>query len=246
MRYLILSDIHGNWPALEAVLADAAGAYDNILCLGDYVGYGAAPNEVVDWARTHVAVTIRGNHDRVSCGLSGLEWFNDYAQASAKWTMAQLTEQNRDWLRALARGPLPHEDFALIHGAPLDEDEYVTTQDSAREALDYLEPTLGFFGHTHVQGGFALRGQRVITIARMPAKENQSVFEWEPGTRCLINPGSVGQPRDKDPRAAYALYESGAQWVEYRRVNYRIRRAQAAILDAGLPPPLAERLMHGY
>ena len=245
MRYLILSDIHANWPALEAVLADAAGQYDRILCLGDYVGYGASPNEVVDWARANVAVNIRGNHDRVACGLSSLEWFNDYAQASAIWTMENLTDENRAWLRALPRGPFPHEDFALIHGAPLDEDEYVSTPTAARDALDYLEPALGFFGHTHLQVGFALKRQRIQTLVRMSAGETTAVFEWEPGMRCLINPGSVGQPRDQDPRAAYALYESRAQWVEFHRVDYHIHEAQEAIRAAGLPPLLANRLKLG-
>lgn len=245
MRYLILSDIHGNWPALEAVLADAAGNYDRILNLGDFVGYGASPNAIIDWARLSPATNIRGNHDRVACGISSLDWFNDYAQAAAIWTIENLTEANRDWLRALPSGPHPVEDFALIHGAPLDEDEYVTTAQAAREALDYLEPALGFFGHTHLQGGFAQRGQRMLTVPRVTDRATLTVFEWNPGTRCLLNPGSVGQPRDQDPRAAYALYESGNAWVEYRRVSYDIRAAQEAILAAGLPPLLANRLAQG-
>jgi predicted phosphodiesterase len=245
LRYLILSDIHANWPALEAVLDDAAGDYDRIISLGDFVGYGASPNEVVDWARAHVPYNIRGNHDRVACGLSSLDWFNDYAQAAAIWTMETLTTGNSAWLRALPRGPYPLEDFALIHGAPLDEDEYVTTATAARDAFDYLEPYLGFFGHTHAQGGFTLERPRIQTIARVPLSASSAVFEWQPGTRCLINPGSVGQPRDHDPRAAYAFYESGAQWVEYRRVAYDVAAAQKAILAAGLPPLLASRLSQG-
>ena len=245
MRYLILSDIHANWPALEAVLADAAGRYDRILNLGDLVGYGASPNEVIDWARAHVAHHIRGNHDRVACGLSSLDWFNDYAQAAAIWTMEHLTPSNNSWLKALPQGPAPLENFALIHGAPLDEDEYVTTQLAARDALDYLEPAIGFFGHTHAQGGFAQKRPRMQTIARVAFGETSTVFTWEPGMRCLINPGSVGQPRDQDPRAAYAIYESGSQWVELRRCVYDIPLAQDAILAAGLPPLLAQRLAHG-
>ncbi len=245
MRYLILSDIHGNWQALEAVLADAAGNYERVLNLGDFVGYGASPNAILDWARLSPAANIRGNHDRVACGTSSLDWFNDYAQAAAIWTIENLTDSNRDWLRALPSGPYPVEDFALIHGAPLDEDEYLTTAQAAREALDYLEPALGFFGHTHLQGGFAQRGHRMLTISRVTDRATSSVFEWNPGMRCLLNPGSVGQPRDQDPRAAYALYESGNAWVEYRRVPYDIRAAQEAILAAGLPPLLANRLAQG-
>lgn len=245
MRYLILSDIHGNWQALDAVLADAAGAYDRILNLGDFVGYGGSPNAILDWARLSPSVNIRGNHDRVACGLSSLDWFNDYAQAAAIWTIENLTDANRDWLRALPGGPLPWEDFALLHGSPLDEDEYVTTAQAAREALEYLESFVGFFGHTHVQGGFAQRGARMLTIPRVRDSKKVEVFEWNPGMRCLINPGSVGQPRDQDPRAAYALYESGNTWVEYRRVLYDIRAAQEAILGAGLPALLANRLAQG-
>ena len=246
MRYLILSDIHANWQALEAVFADAAGQYDQILNLGDFVGYGASPNAVVDWVRLHAGLNIRGNHDRVACGLSSLEWFNEYAQAAAIWTMNNLTPGNLAWLRALPRGPILCEDFALIHGSPLDEDEYVTTAASARSALQYLEPALGFFGHTHLQGGFALdRHHRIHPVARVPAYATSAVFEWKPGTRCLINPGSVGQPRDHDPRAAYALYESAANWVTLRRVPYDLPTAQEAILAAGLPPLLANRLAIG-
>lgn len=245
MRYLILSDIHANWQALEAVLADAAGQYDQILNLGDFVGYGASPNAVVDWVRLHPGLNIRGNHDRVACGLSSLEWFNDYAQAAAIWTMNNLTPENLAWLRALPRGPMLYEDFALIHGAPLDEDEYVTTAASARGALNSLEPALGFFGHTHLQGGFALGRHGVRLVARVPAFATSVVFEWKPGTRCLINPGSVGQPRDHDPRAAYALYESGDTWVTFRRVPYDLPTAQETILAAGLPPLLANRLATG-
>ncbi|MBY0507864.1 MAG: metallophosphatase family protein [Bryobacteraceae bacterium] len=246
MRYLILSDIHANWQALEAVLADAAGQYDRILCLGDYVGYGASPNEVVDWARAHVSVNLRGNHDRAACGLTSLDWFNDHARASALWTMAELSAENKAWLRALPQGPLPHEDFALIHGAPLDEDEYITSPDLARDALDYLEPALAFFGHTHLQGGFVRAGRRMLTVPRLPAKERAAVYEWQPGTRCLLNPGSVGQPRDRDRRAAYALYESGAHSLAYRRAEYDVPLAQAAIDAAGLPPILSARLAEGY
>ncbi len=245
MRYLILSDIHANWQALEAVLADAAGQYDTVLNLGDFVGYGAAPNAVVDWVRLHGGQNIRGNHDRVACGLSSLEWFNDYAQAAAVWTMNNLTAANLAWLRALPRGPVPYEDFTLIHGSPLDEDEYVTTVAGARNAFDYLEPPLGFFGHTHAQGGFILKRQRVQIIGRVPASARAAVFEWGPDARCLINPGSVGQPRDHDPRAAYAIYESGASWVELRRVVYDIQAAQESIVAAGLPPLLANRLAVG-
>ncbi len=245
MRNLLLSDIHGNWPALEAVLADAQGDYDRILCLGDYVGYGASPNEVVDWARAHVDRNLRGNHDRVACGLSGLDWFNDYAQAAAVWTIEHLTNENRAWLRALPKGPDPLENFTLIHGSPLDEDEYLITGNAAADAFEYLEPDFGFFGHTHLQGGFSLRRIRVQVIPRVPATETRSVYEWEPDTRCLINPGSVGQPRDQDPRAAYAIYESGTNWVEFRRVAYPVQQAQEAIRAAGLPTLLADRLAKG-
>ena len=239
MPYLILSDIHANYEALEAVLEDAQGRYDRILCLGDLVGYGADPNKVVEWAKANVKSVIRGNHDRACAGTDPLENFNPSARASAFWTRSTLTADNRSYLERLPRGPLRVEDVDLVHGSPLDEDEYLVGPDDVRFLVEYLETKLTFFGHTHLQGGFLLapRSVKVLTPDR--------VTQMQPDYYYLINPGSVGQPRDGDPRAAYALYSPEDRTVEYGRVPYDIGKAAAKILQAGLPESLAARLFEG-
>jgi len=245
-RYLILSDIHGNYEALEAVLEDARGRYDRILCLGDLVGYGADPNQVASWARSNVTSAIRGNHDRACTGTDLLENFNPAAKTSAFWTRSTLTPDNRSYLERLARGPLrvtpgraADAGFDLVHGSPLDEDEYLVGVDDVRFLGDYLDTKLTFFGHTHLQGGFLLSGQSVNRLTP------DRVLQLEPDYYYLVNPGSVGQPRDGDPRAAYALYSPEDRTVEYGRVPYDIGKAAAKILLAGLPESLAMRLFEG-
>jgi predicted phosphodiesterase len=239
VSYLILSDIHGNLEALNAVLADARERYDQILCLGDLVGYGADPNAVVAWARDNVRAIVRGNHDKVCVGLEPSENYNVAAQASARWTQAELQPKHREYLERLPRGPLPYEGIDLVHGSPADEDEYLLSSSQLAEQLPFLENQVTFFGHTHVQGGFLLapHGTRVI-----PANLALSV---EPDYFYLINPGSVGQPRDRDPRAAYALYSPKERTVEFRRAAYNADRAAAKIRAAGLPEFLASRLLEG-
>jgi predicted phosphodiesterase len=251
-RYLILSDIHGNYEALAAVLENARGSYDRILCLGDLVGYGADPNQVAGWARSNVGSVIRGNHDRACTGTDLLENFNPAARASALWTRGALTPDNRDYLEHLARGPLrvipegtSDGGFDLAHGSPLDEDEYLVGVDDVRFLGDYLDTKLTFFGHTHLQGGFLLAGRSVKRIIPNHTQQPDRVFQLEPDYYYLVNPGSVGQPRDGDPRAAYALYWPENRTVEYRRVPYDIGKAAAKILLAGLPESLAMRLFEG-
>ncbi len=243
MAYLIVSDIHANLESLEAVLADAKGLYDTILCLGDLVGYGADPNTVCEWARTEAAVVVRGNHDRAAAGTESLEWFNGAARASAIWTRKELDEDNSQWLRTLPRGPLivegPHQPFALVHGSPADEDEYLIEAADARMLSGTLEHQATFFGHTHIQGGFTLvRGAASII-------RPDRTLQLEPDYFYLINPGSVGQPRDGDARAAYAIFSPENHAVEYRRVAYDVNRASAKIREAGLPRILASRLYEG-
>jgi len=237
--HLILSDIHANLEALDAVLRDAKGQYDLILCLGDLVDYGADPNPVVEWTRANTLVTIRGNHDKACCGADSLEHFHPAARASAMWTRTVLSRENVDYLDRLPRGPLRFENYDLVHGSPADEDEYLITildVDRAREAID---ARVTFFGHTHVQGGFLLTRQAIRRI------DPNRVLEVEPDHFYLVNPGSVGQPRDSDPRAAYALYSPDAQTVEYHRVEYDIEKAAHKIRAAGLPEQHAARLFVG-
>ncbi len=247
MPHLILSDIHANLEALEAVLEDAEGQYDRIQCLGDLVGYGADPNAIVDWARDNLDEIIRGNHDKDCSGNDSLEHYRPLAIASALWTRAALTKASRDYLGSLARGPLRYGGYDLVHGSPADEDEYLLgPHDALRMAL-YLGSQVTFFGHTHVQGGFLLaRGG--VKMARGGVKTiatGPGTLELEPDYFYLVNPGAVGQPRDGDPRAAYALYWPDEHRVEYRRVEYDIAKAAGKVRNAGLPDPLVHRLFVG-
>ena len=239
MPHLILSDIHANLEALDAVLEDAAGRYDRILCLGDLVGYGADPNGAVEWTRANVPVVIRGNHDKDCSREHPLDHYSPLASASALWTRAVLTEESRDFLSAMARGPLRFEDFDLAHGSPADEDEYLLSTADALRMLPFVEAPLTFFGHTHIQGGYLLTPGGVKTI--VPSR----TLQLEPDYFYLINPGSVGQPRDGDHRAAYVLYSQEDRTVEYRRTRYDIRKAAKKIRRSGLPEALADRLFAG-
>jgi diadenosine tetraphosphatase ApaH/serine/threonine PP2A family protein phosphatase len=251
VRNLILSDIHANHEALLAVLKHARGRYDRILCLGDLVGYGAEPNEVVEWAREILgradgdAKIIRGNHDKACCGLDSIEDFNPAAQASSIWTGETLTEGNLEFLRQLVQGPLDAGGFDLVHGAPSDEDEYIISTTDAAGMREHLRTGLTFFGHTHLQGGFFFRRAAVKVIDRVPRKWTELTISIDEQSSFLINPGSVGQPRDGDWRAAYAIYESDDRLVSYYRVEYDAETARGRIRDAGLPAILGDRLLVG-
>ncbi len=245
MRYLIVSDLHANLEALRAVLAQSAGGYDRAICCGDLVGYGADPNPVCDWVRLNAAVVVRGNHDRASTGQDDLEWFNPVARNAAMWTLQTLSRENTGYILGLPRGPLSVDTFQVFHGSPYDEDEYVIAAGEAGQAFSYLETRVAFFGHTHVQGGFIWNQSRVETILRTPAHTDSQPLLIDPQCAYMINPGSAGQPRDGDPRAAYAIYDTEAKEVTYRRVLYDVAAAQQKIHAAGLPPILADRLALG-
>jgi predicted phosphodiesterase len=241
VRHLILSDIHSNLEALDAVLAEAQGTYDRILCCGDVVGYGADPDAVTAWARQNVDVIIRGNHDKACAGLEDLEWFNPVARTSALWTMAHMEPANLEWLRGLPQGPIEEAGLVLGHGSPLDEDEYLISELDAEQIRPYLEGRIWVFGHSHMQGGFMCHRNGVQRIRRMAPE----TLQLEAGQSWLINPGSVGQPRDGDPRAAWMLWDSDKRLVTFSRTLYDVRGAQKKILDAGLPEMLALRLEAG-
>lgn len=245
MRYLILSDIHGNWEALQAVLAHSESHWDLIVCCGDLVGYGADPNLVTEWTREHVAKVVRGNHDKACVGLDDLEWFNPVARASTVWTQQAVQPANRGYLRDLAKGPERVNGFQILHGSPLDEDEYLITEHDAAQVAPYLDADLSFFGHTHLQGGFLCHRNGVKRLAGPQADSDADTLELERDVFYLINPGSVGQPRDGDPRAAYAVYEPDQRLVTFRRACYDVAAAQKKILEAGLPDALAARLAAG-
>jgi diadenosine tetraphosphatase ApaH/serine/threonine PP2A family protein phosphatase len=245
VRYLIVSDLHANLEALEGVLRHAAGRYDRAVCCGDLIGYGADPNPVVDWVRGHCDIVVRGNHDRACTGQEDLEWFNPVARAAALWTLDKLSGENAEYVRNLPKGPAFVDGFELLHGSPCDEDDYVVAPDDAAEAFGYLESRVAFFGHTHLQGGFIWNRERVETISPTALDIDRQLMDIESDEGYLINPGSVGQPRDGDPRAAYALYNAEAGVVSYCRVEYDVESAQRKIRDGGLPPFLAERLSVG-
>ncbi len=246
MQYLILSDIHANWHALEAVLNDAKGTYGEIVCCGDLVGYNPQPERVTEWVRGNCGTVIRGNHDKVVAGIEDLEWFNDVAQVAAVWTIKRMEEGQREYLRHLAMGPIKTEHFHMWHGSVADEDEYVTCVSEAAPHFKQFDLPLAFFGHTHLQGGFFAKGSRVGSLPQVPAEESEWTIELEPDLVYMVNPGSVGQPRDGDPRAAYAIYDSDRKLVTLRRVEYPVAKTALAIEQAGLPEVLGIRLFHGF
>lgn len=246
MRYLLLSDVHGNRHALEAVLAAAPPAsFDRVLVLGDLVGYGADPNAVVDRVRAlDPFIVIRGNHDKVACGLEPPDEFNQIARQAVLWTLKTLTDENREYLRALPAGPCAVGERAQVcHGSPVHEDEYIFDGADAAAAFGHLERPVCFFGHTHIPVVFVRSRQRLE--AQVPSGEETTVLHLEPETLYLVNPGSVGQPRDGDARAAFAVFDDGTGEVALRRVPYPVEQAQEAIRTAGLPAVLANRLAAG-
>lgn len=247
MRFLILSDIHANLTALQASLAESEGKWDKAICLGDIVGYGPDPNEVIDRLRSLNAVTIRGNHDKVGSGLTSADDFNPVARAAAMWTREQLRTENRRYLESLPLGPLSVDGFSLVHGALRDEDEYVVAPAQALESLLEAPSQVTFFGHTHLQGGFSLGPDNAITALRLrPANDEKlTKLEIKKGTNYLLNPGSVGQPRDGDSRAAFAIADVDHGSVEFWRVPYEVESVQGRMEKAGLPESLILRLSFG-
>ncbi|OFW18012.1 MAG: hypothetical protein A3H97_02135 [Acidobacteria bacterium RIFCSPLOWO2_02_FULL_65_29] len=246
MRYLILTDIHANLEALETCLSDAKPrGYDATLFLGDLVGYGADPNAVVDIVRAlNPVAMVRGNHDKVVFGLDQAEGFNAVAKSAAAWMLQALTEENREWVAALPQGPHVVSDLIEIcHGSPYDEDAYIFDEADARLALQSTSRPLCLFGHTHYPVTFELSNGSFTSIG--PAADMEARLAIDEGVKYLLNPGSVGQPRDGDPRAAYAIVDTDARYVDLFRLMYPVEVAQKKIVDAGLPEVLARRLGAG-
>jgi predicted phosphodiesterase len=244
VRYLILSDLHANLHALDAVLADAATqGYDATLVLGDLVGYGADPAAVIaaTLALEPVAM-VRGNHDKVCAGIESAELFNDVARRSIEWTAEQLSPAELGMLAGLPKGPCQlTSTFELCHGSPFDEDYYIFDAEDAGRAITAAQSRICFFGHTHVPAIFAA-GDDPVRASDDGADDTLALPRTGPA---LINVGSVGQPRDGDPRAAYGLLDVTHHTLRLRRVTYDISGAQARILSAGLPEWLAVRLERG-
>ena len=245
MRYLVLSDVHANLEALEACVADAtARGYDRALVLGDLVGYGADPNAVIDCIqRIDPLAIVRGNHDKVACGLEQAEGFNSVAKSAAHWTFDLLTPDHRDWLAALPPGPHTVCDLVQIcHGSPYDEDAYIFDELDALRALKVSERPLCLFGHTHHPALFELSADAFDSLGPSPSAEAETRLVLRDGSKYLVNPGSVGQPRDGDPRAAYAIVDVQERSVDLLRLTYAVATAQAKVVKAGLPDVLAQRL----
>jgi predicted phosphodiesterase len=246
LRLLVLSDIHANLTALDAVLAAAEGRWDRVACLGDMVGYGPDPNEVIERVQKLGAITIRGNHDKAGSGLDDASDFNPVARSAVEWTRRQLRPENAEYLRQLPQGPLEIDGVVLIHGALKDEDQYVFAPADALDGLIDSPSPVTFFGHTHMQGGFSFRDNTVEVIrVRLAPKSPSATLELDPAARYLLNPGSIGQPRDGDPRAAFAIAELDRHAVDFWRVPYDVEAVQQRMTKAGLPEALILRLAFG-
>jgi predicted phosphodiesterase len=253
LRILVVSDIHGNLEGLEACLAAAqsAGGYDRVFNLGDIVGYGANPNEVVARSREMGGVYVRGNHDKACSGITDAEDFNHIAALAAFWTKQKLTPENLEWVRALPQGPITSDGIAgvqCVHGSPIHEDEYIIVVRDAYEPLTETQAMLTFFGHTHIQGGFAVDGEEWLTLRPMYKSSDAAetfTFPMKKTAKYLINPGSAGQPRDGDWRAACCIFDTEKHAIQFLRIPYDVKTAQKKILDANLPDRLASRLSEG-
>ena len=240
MRYAVVSDVHGNLEALDAVLADAAGRVDAILCLGDVVGYGADPGACIERLAERAQVITAGNHEHGVVGLLQLDWFNPYARAAVEWTRERLDADHQSYLAAL---PLVAqvEDATLVHASPAhpEEWEYLVSAEDGFQAFAAFATRLCFVGHSHLPGVWSLGstgpewapGAMAVDVA--------------PGRRYLVNVGSVGQPRDRDTRAAYALWDAARGAIAVRRVPYDVDTARRKIIAGGLPRYLADRLGWG-
>ncbi|MGH9397348.1 MAG: metallophosphoesterase family protein [Terriglobia bacterium] len=253
LRYLILSDLHASIEALEACLRLAEGRYECAICLGDIVGYGPDPGAVIDRIRQQTSVMIRGNHDRACSGIADPEDFNPWAKAATYWTRASLSEDRLTFLRELQAGPMAVAGFAMVHGSALDEDQYVMGLAQALPLLQTQQWPVVFFGHTHYQGGFSLDSSGGAWPIAMDPGGTGSVtgdgcvvtLPIEDGARYLVNPGSVGQPRDGNWRSAFAIFDDAGHRVEYYRTSYDLAGTQRKMIKVGLPEALIRRLEVG-
>ncbi|MBS3819138.1 metallophosphoesterase family protein [bacterium] len=245
MRYLIFADIHGNLEAFLSLLKFVQEQkIDHYLFLGDLVGYGASPNEIIQKIRSLKPISmVRGNHDKAVSGLDSVQTFNPIAASAIQWTQQNLLKRNLNYLLELKQGPqIIHENITICHGSPFDEDYYIFGEFDASEAFLHINTSLCFFGHTHFP--FVFREKDGFVEGTF-LSGNSNEVKIEEGVRYLINPGSIGQPRDRNSQAACAIYNSKTQKVNFYRFEYNIEETQKKILQANLPPALAERLSMG-
>ncbi len=244
MRYLIFSDIHSNLEAFETLLKqEDVATRDKIIFLGDLVGYGASPDDTINLFRSlENTYYIRGNHDKVVAGIESSSLFNPVAAFSAEWSKIQISENNMEFLKDLAKGPAVVDSFITIcHGSTFDEDYYVFSIFEASESLRFMNTSIGFFGHTHFPVIYLLRNDKILSIPLI----KPTTIKLDINTRYLINPGSIGQPRDKNPDPGYIIFDSERRELHFNRFSYNISVTQKRIRDAGLPEMLASRLDSG-
>lgn len=242
-KVLVISDVHGNITALDAVLADA-GIVDEVWCLGDIAGYGPNPNECIERIRALPGLTcMMGNHDYAAIGDMPLQVFNADAKKALVWQRDILTTASRDFLRIFFQEPKVCGNATLVHGSPRDPIwEYIMNTMMARLNLDFFTTSWCLVGHSHFQAVFQYHAETDEMSIKVPGLAER----YELKERAILNPGSVGQPRDRDPRSAYAIFHPELGLWEPRRVAYDIKSVQKRILDAGLPPRHAERLAGGW
>ena len=242
-KVLVISDVHANAIALEAVLADA-GKVDETWCLGDIVGYGPQPNDCIERIRSLPNLTcMMGNHDFGAIGESALETFNSDAKKALLWQRKLLSQESRNFLSSLPDEVVVRGEVSLAHGSPRDPIwEYVMNTLVARINLSFFDTPWCFVGHSHFQAIFQFNAKTDDLSIEVPRQAEP----YELKCRAILNPGSVGQPRDRDPRAAYAIFSPDMHTWEPRRVEYDIKSVQKMILDAGLPSRHAERLAGGW
>lgn len=244
MRYAVLSDVHGNLVALKAVLAELEDAgIDRYLCLGDIVGYGPRPNQCCDLVRELDMVGIRGNHDEAALNPSKAEWFTAPARACILWTIDQLRDDNLEYLRSLPTERIVDDGVTICHGSIPDPDHYTVTPVDALMSLREMETAITFFGHTHYAEWFAWnRGGNLPSEHPTPSG---GTLKLEDDTLYLVNPGAVGQPRDGNEMASYAIYDDEAKQVQISRISYDIARTAQQMKQAGLPEAMHARLWLG-
>lgn len=244
VRYAVLSDIHSNLIALRAVLAEAAEAeVDRYLCLGDIVGYGARPNQCCDLIREIGALCVRGNHDEAAVNPEKAEWFTAPARACILWTRKQLREDNLHFLRDLPRREIIDDTITICHGSVPDPDYYTVTPNDATISFRTMTTPLAFFGHTHYAEWFTDNGDGEAPVEHpLPAGGSLRVSG---DRRYLVNPGAVGQPRDGNELASFAVYDDEACEIVIHRVAYDIAKAALQMQEAGLPEAMHARLWMG-
>jgi len=246
MKALIVSDLHANEPAFRAVVKHVRRkSFDHVICLGDLVGYGAQPNQVLDELRALPGkkIFVRGNHDRVVASEGDASGFNSAARAAVLWTRKHLSRTNRKLINDLQPGPIRVGDLTFCHGSPVDEDEYLFNEDDARSIFERTEARIVFFGHTHLPVVIEFDPVRE-RIKFSFVRETRRVV-LRPDRRYLINPGSVGQPRDRNSALSFLMFDAEKGVVQFYRLPYELAKAQDAILRAGLPRILADRLKWG-